>query len=148
MKFTDWWETEGSFIDPDTSDVPWFDKRKSLCQAAFDAASTSKLAEARLETIKAMSGYLDDVAEALGVPKPGTPVEGVGACWKVMEAIQTLQTDQIIMKSGIETAINRLEEINYRDGGTLWHKAKDILGADLYLVLTGLQTTKKSAESV
>lgn len=46
------------------------------------------LAEARLENIKAMSGYLDDVATALGVPAPGTPVEGIGACWKVMEAIQ------------------------------------------------------------
>lgn len=50
-----------------------------------------KLSESRLENIKAMSSYLDDVAEALGVAKPGTPVEGIGACWKVMGAIETLQ---------------------------------------------------------
>ncbi len=59
-------------------------------QVAALAAQRDKaegLAAVRLETIKAMSGYLDDVAGALGVKKPGTPGEGVGACWKVAEAI-------------------------------------------------------------
>lgn len=53
------------------------------------ALATEKArSDSRLENVKAMSSYLDDVAEALGVPKPGTPVEGIGACWKVIEAIQ------------------------------------------------------------
>jgi hypothetical protein len=52
-----------------------------------DVEQLQKLTDTRLETIKAMSSYLDDVAEALGIPKPSTPHEGVGACWKVMESI-------------------------------------------------------------
>lgn len=36
--FEDWWKRDGKFIDPDTSDVPWFDKRKGLAAAAFEAA--------------------------------------------------------------------------------------------------------------
>jgi hypothetical protein len=36
--FEDWWQRDGKFIDPDTSDVPWFDKRKGLAAQAFDAA--------------------------------------------------------------------------------------------------------------
>jgi hypothetical protein len=33
--FDKWWVDDGSFIDPDTDDVPWFDKRKELCWCAF-----------------------------------------------------------------------------------------------------------------
>lgn len=36
--FEDWWQADGKFIDPDTSDVPWFDKRKALAALAFEAA--------------------------------------------------------------------------------------------------------------
>lgn len=36
--FEDWWNKDGRFIDPDTSDVPWFDKRKGLAAYAFEAA--------------------------------------------------------------------------------------------------------------
>lgn len=36
--FEKWWQTEGQFIDPDTDDVPWEDKRRALAEAAFDAA--------------------------------------------------------------------------------------------------------------
>jgi hypothetical protein len=36
--FEEWWSKDGRFIDPDTSDVPWFDKRKGLASQAFDAA--------------------------------------------------------------------------------------------------------------
>ncbi len=36
--FDDWWRRTGKSIDPDTSDVPWEDKRKALAEAAFDAA--------------------------------------------------------------------------------------------------------------
>lgn len=36
--FDGWWEREGSFLDPDTDDVPWFDKREGLAAMAFRAA--------------------------------------------------------------------------------------------------------------
>ncbi len=36
--FESWWERVGRTIDPDTDDVPWFDKRKELCAIAFAAA--------------------------------------------------------------------------------------------------------------
>lgn len=51
-------------------------------------AAEKTRSDSRLENVKAMSGYLDDVSEVLGVAKPSTPVEGIGACWKVMVAIQ------------------------------------------------------------
>lgn len=35
--FDAWWICEGRYIDPDTADVSWFDKRKALAEAAFDA---------------------------------------------------------------------------------------------------------------
>lgn len=35
--FDEWWESKGKFFDPDTSDVPWFDKRKDLAEYAFRA---------------------------------------------------------------------------------------------------------------
>lgn len=67
-----------------------------------------QLSESRLENIKAMSSFLDDVATALGVAKPGTPVEGIGACWNVMSKIAELQDN-----------IARLLEPEWRDVGTL-----------------------------
>lgn len=38
MDFDAWWKREGERIDPDTSDVPWFDKRRALAEAAWEAA--------------------------------------------------------------------------------------------------------------
>lgn len=37
-RFAEWWERVGCSIDPDTSDVPWFDKRRGLAEAAWVAA--------------------------------------------------------------------------------------------------------------
>lgn len=37
-RFAEWWSRDGRFIDPDTDDVPWFDKRKGIAAAAFHAA--------------------------------------------------------------------------------------------------------------
>jgi hypothetical protein len=37
-KFDEWWNREGQYLDPDTSDVPWFDKRRGLAEMAFNAA--------------------------------------------------------------------------------------------------------------
>lgn len=36
--FDEWWFREGQFLDPDTDDVPWFDKREGLARLAFEAA--------------------------------------------------------------------------------------------------------------
>jgi len=33
----EWWRTDGVYIDPDTEDVDWFDKRAELAQIAFAA---------------------------------------------------------------------------------------------------------------
>lgn len=30
-----WWRTDGRYIDPDTEDVDWYDKRDVLAQLAF-----------------------------------------------------------------------------------------------------------------
>lgn len=35
--FDKWWQEDGKMIDPDTEDVPWFDKRKGLAELAFEA---------------------------------------------------------------------------------------------------------------
>ena len=37
-RFEEWWTREGQGVDPDDSDVPWFDKRKGLAAEAFRAA--------------------------------------------------------------------------------------------------------------
>jgi len=42
-------------------------------------------------------------------------------------------------RTAIEKAVERLEEIDVRDGGVAWHKSKEMLGADLFLVLHGLR---------
>ena len=36
--FEEWWDRYGFNVDPDTSDVPWYDKRKGLAEIAFAAA--------------------------------------------------------------------------------------------------------------
>lgn len=36
--FSGWWSRDGQYLDPDTSDVPWYDKRKGLAHLAFNAA--------------------------------------------------------------------------------------------------------------
>jgi hypothetical protein len=45
--FDDWWSSDGQYIDPDTSDVPWFDKRRGLAEYAYRAggAATSRTAQ-------------------------------------------------------------------------------------------------------
>ena len=35
LQFDDWWQADGKFFDPDTEDVPWFDKRKDLAEYAW-----------------------------------------------------------------------------------------------------------------
>lgn len=48
IDFDAWWFREGQYLDPDTDDVPWFDKRKALAEYAFRAAiamSTNYIAD-------------------------------------------------------------------------------------------------------
>lgn len=42
--FADWWSDEGQYLDPDTDDVPWFDKRRGLAEMAFHAGALSDAA--------------------------------------------------------------------------------------------------------
>ena len=35
--FERWWQEEGRTLDPDTEDIPWFDKREGLAAQAFEA---------------------------------------------------------------------------------------------------------------
>ena len=37
-EFEEWWARTGRTIDPDTEEVSWYDKRKSLAEAAFASA--------------------------------------------------------------------------------------------------------------
>jgi hypothetical protein len=72
--FEKWWDEQGRFLDPDTEDVPWYDKREALANLAFDegvkigmaragnytansaaAPSSLEFANGRTVRIKAMS---------------------------------------------------------------------------------------------
>jgi hypothetical protein len=44
--FDKWWQEDGRMIDPDTEDVPWFDKRKGLAEMAFEAGIKCGMARA------------------------------------------------------------------------------------------------------
>ncbi len=41
----EWWKADGVYIDPDTEDVDWFDKRRELAQFAFIAGYKNAQAE-------------------------------------------------------------------------------------------------------
>ena len=45
--FENWWSTDGRMYDPDTEDVPWFDKRKALAALAFDKGVEIGMARSR-----------------------------------------------------------------------------------------------------
>jgi hypothetical protein len=40
--FDEWWQCDGKYFDPDTDDVPWFDKRKELAEYAWHRAKEAK----------------------------------------------------------------------------------------------------------
>ncbi len=44
--FDKWWQEDGKMIEPDTEDVPWFDKRKALAELAFEAGIKCGMARA------------------------------------------------------------------------------------------------------
>lgn len=37
LPFDEWWSKDGQYVDPDTADVPWFDKRRGLAAYAYRA---------------------------------------------------------------------------------------------------------------
>ena len=44
--FDKWWQEDGRMLDPDTEDVPWFDKRQALADLAFEAGIKCGMARA------------------------------------------------------------------------------------------------------
>jgi len=44
--FEKWWQEQGRSLDPDTEDVPWFDKREALAHIAFDEGIRIGMAQA------------------------------------------------------------------------------------------------------
>jgi hypothetical protein len=44
--FQKWWDEQGHYLDPDTEDVSWFDKRAALAEAAFEAGVEFGMARA------------------------------------------------------------------------------------------------------
>ena len=42
LTFEEWWMRTGRMIDPDTEDVPWYDKRKFLAEYTFMRARQAK----------------------------------------------------------------------------------------------------------
>ncbi len=44
--FDKWWQEDGRMLDPDTEDVPWFDKRQALADLAFEAGIQCGMARA------------------------------------------------------------------------------------------------------
>lgn len=46
MSFGKWWDEDGRFYDPDTSDVPWYDKREELAEHAYEAGIAAGMARA------------------------------------------------------------------------------------------------------
>lgn len=48
--FAKWWRDEGRMYDPDTDDVPWFDKRKFLAEIAFTKGVDTGVARSQKHT--------------------------------------------------------------------------------------------------
>jgi len=44
--FEKWWTEQGRSLDPDTEDVPWYDKREALAHIAFDEGVRVGMAQA------------------------------------------------------------------------------------------------------
>jgi hypothetical protein len=58
-RFEEWWDSTGCYIDPDSSSVPWFYKRKELSMHAFDAGRKAALEPVR-ELVAEWKGALSD----------------------------------------------------------------------------------------
>lgn len=98
--------------------------------------TAEKLAADRLVTIQSMSTFLDQIAEALSLDAPKTPVDGIGAVWDVMEAIADLKT---FKENHTATLFAKVREL-YPDAGGIavssFHQTgdddKDLVGFSAY----------------
>lgn len=90
-----------------------------IAEASAIISDLLNLSVSRLENIKSMSSFLDDIATALGVAKPETPVEGIGACWKVIDAIHTLT-----QKAAANVWPNLVAPPKYENPTPGWHDPK------------------------
>ncbi len=62
MLFEIWWDSTGRYIDPDTDDVSWYDKRKELAGHAYLAGreGTKKRIDCRCDCVNCVTQNHDD----------------------------------------------------------------------------------------
>lgn len=89
--FDTWWLAEGRFLDPDTEDVPWFDKRKGLAELAFRAGAmlasapqpaampAAPLARECLEVVRRFGNHADDASDYSAKGEWPVPVDDLRA---------------------------------------------------------------------
>lgn len=63
--FAKWWSKDGQYLDPDTSDVPWFDKRRGLAEYAYRAGRNSQ----------AQTGWLIELGTRVLPLEPGVAID-------------------------------------------------------------------------
>lgn len=75
MNFDDWWTETGRCLDPDTDDVPWFDKRRGLAEYAFDAglSAARDTTEVSPDVVNALDAYDDQKDLHAGLVGPMPP---------------------------------------------------------------------------
>ena len=96
-----------------------------------------KIAADRLEKIQSMSEFLDNLAMTIGIQKPKTPGEGVGAVQDLITAIQVLQWKENRNTEAIDELRRVVDEAdkyldtnkltNIANGSSLHRAFKDVL---------------------
>ena len=61
--FDDWWSKEGHYLDPDTTDVSWYDKRSELARMAWEASAKARLTTRAQENWEKLKALLDSNPE-------------------------------------------------------------------------------------
>lgn len=117
--FIEWWERVGRFIDPDTSDVPWFDKRRDLCEIAWDAAmaqSSNYVADDAVAPVKIRfaNGRIAAGRRAMK-PKP-THLEAMNAAFRTYSprSVPPTDADELAQKDDAHAMRDRLMEAEAR----------------------------------
>jgi hypothetical protein len=59
--FDDWWQADGKFFDPDTDDVPWFDKRKELAEYAYQRGRRGHWMQAKVLRVVLRGHWLSGI---------------------------------------------------------------------------------------
>ena len=69
--FDDWWAADGQYLDPDTSDVPWFDKRRALAEYAYNAGRVAVAALPDQPVLRCtICGFVVDTRFKAELPRP------------------------------------------------------------------------------